>query len=163
MAISPTSSPVFTTIAVGADHAGFGLKETLKAHLQSRGLEVIDCGTHSTESVDYPDYAARVAGTIASGKAQAGLLVCGSGVGISIAANRYPAVRCALCQTPEVAALSRQHNDANALAMGARILDTDTAIACLNAFLDTAFEGGRHAGRVAKLGDISLQPLETQA
>lgn len=163
MATKPPVNSTNETIAIGADHAGFMLKDALKAELLARGLQVIDTGTHTPDSVDYPDYAGKVADAITHGKAGTGLLVCGSGIGMSIAANRNPNIRCALCQTAEMATLARKHNDANVLALGARLVDTNTAIACLNAFLDTAFDGGRHAPRVAKLTTLSenLKPLET--
>lgn len=140
------------TIAIACDHAGVDLKETLKAELANRGFDVLDLGTNGPDSVDYPDFGAAMGDAIASGKAKRGVLVCGSGIGISIAANRNPAVRAALCQNGLMAKLSRQHNDANVLALGARLIGIETALDCLNAFLETDFEGGRHQRRVDKLG-----------
>lgn len=140
------------TIAIACDHAGVDLKETLKAELANRGFDVLDLGTNGPDSVDYPDFGAAMGDAIASGKAKRGVLVCGSGIGISIAANRNPAVRAALCQNGLMAQLSRQHNDANVLALGARLIGIETALDCLNAFLETDFEGGRHQRRVDKLG-----------
>ena len=140
-----------TTLAFACDHAAVELKDRLIQDAQSLGYQTLDLGTHGPESVDYPDYANNLAETLKQGKAQLGVLLCGSGIGISIAANRHPHIRAALCHNEETAKLSRQHNDANVLVLGARIIDEATAKACLNAFLSTAFEGGRHQGRVAKL------------
>ncbi|MCJ9430394.1 ribose 5-phosphate isomerase B [Kordiimonas marina] len=140
------------TIAVASDHAGYDLKEFIKEELENRGFEVLDLGTHGRESVDYPDYGAAMGEAIASGKVGRGVVVCGSGIGISIAANRNPAVRAALCQDGLMARLSRLHNDANVLALGARLIGIETAKDCLDNFLDTDFEGGRHQRRVDKLG-----------
>lgn len=140
------------TIAIACDHAGFELKETLKAELSNRGFDVLDLGTNGPESVDYPDFGAAMGEAIADGRAKRGVLICGSGIGISIAANRNPAVRAALCQSGLMAKLSRQHNDANVLALGARLIGVETALDCLDAFLTTDFEGGRHQRRVDKLG-----------
>ncbi|MDP1749134.1 MAG: ribose 5-phosphate isomerase B [Reyranella sp.] len=139
------------TIAVASDHAGFDLKELLKRDLQQAGHDVLDLGTNSTTSVDYPDFGRAMADTIASGRAGRGVLVCGTGIGISIAANRNPKVRAALVHDETSARLSREHNDANVVAFGQRLIGTETARAALKVFLNTAFEGGRHAGRVAKL------------
>lgn len=138
--------------AIGADHAGFLLKEVLKAELKTAGYTVTDVGTDSTASCDYPDFGYTVAEEVASGRAKIGVVVCGSGIGISIAANRNPKVRAALCHTAELATLARQHNDANVLALGARVVNEETAKQCLSAFLATEFEGGRHGKRVEKLG-----------
>ena len=140
------------TIAIACDHGGFDLKETLKSILSERGYDVVDLGAHSTDSVDYPDYGAALATEIEKGTAAKGVLICGSGIGISIAANRNPAVRAAVCHSGLTARLARQHNDANVLSIGARIIGLETAIDCLNEFLNTEFEGGRHERRVAKLG-----------
>ncbi|HZB55686.1 MAG TPA: ribose 5-phosphate isomerase B [Reyranella sp.] len=138
-------------IAVASDHAGFDLKEILKRDLQEAGLEVLDLGTNSTQSVDYPDFGTAMADAVASGKAQRGVLVCGTGIGISMAANRNPKVRAALVHDVTSARLSRLHNDANVVAFGQRLIGTETAREALKVFLGTAFEGGRHANRVAKL------------
>src|ERR1700733_3967437 len=139
------------TIAVASDHAGFDLKETLKQDLQAAGYAVLDLGTNSTASVDYPDFGRAMGEAIASGKAEKGVLVCGSGIGISIAANRNPAVRAVLAHDATSARLSREHNDANVVALGPRLTGIEVAREALKVFLDTPFEGGRHAGRVAKL------------
>lgn len=138
-------------IVLASDHAGFALKALIAAHLKGENLDVRDLGTDSQASVDYPDFGYRAAAAIKQGKARLAIIVCGSGIGISIAANREPAVRCALCTSPEMARLARQHNDANMLALGARITDDATALECVDAFLKTEFEGGRHAARVEKL------------
>lgn len=139
-------------IAIAADHAGVSLKETLKSELDELGFDVLDLGTNGPESVDYPDFANAMADTIRAGKANRGVLVCGSGIGVSIAANRHPGIRAALCHDAVTARLARQHNDANVLVLGARTTGLDVAKDCLRIFMDTAFEGGRHARRVAKLG-----------
>jgi ribose 5-phosphate isomerase B len=139
-------------VALGSDHAGLGLKRALKQALEARGLEPLDLGTHDDGSVDYPDFAAAVAAALADGKAARGILICGTGIGISIAANRHPHVRAALCHDVTTARLGRAHNDANVLVLGSRIVGPAVALECLDAFLDTPFEGGRHAKRVAKLG-----------
>ena len=139
------------TIAVASDHAGFDLKEILKSDLQAAGYAVLDLGTNSTASVDYPDYGAAMGEAIANGKAERGVIVCGSGIGISIAANRNPRVRAVLAHDTTSARLSREHNDANVVAFGQRLIGTETAREALKVFLATEFEGGRHAGRVAKL------------
>lgn len=143
-------------IAIGADHAGFELKETLKEALDMEGHEVADVGTTSKdESVDYPDYANKVCDLVNKGKAEYGVLICGSGIGMSIAANRYPKIRAALCNDGLTAELARLHNDANILCLGARTLGSDTAKRALQRFLNTEFEGGRHQFRVEKLGQIN--------
>ncbi len=138
-------------IAVASDHAGFAMKEFAKSHLESLGFAVLDLGTDSTSSVDYPDYGKAMGEAIADGRATRGVLVCGSGIGISIAANRNPAVRAALVQTGLATKLARQHNDANVIAMGARLIGEETALDCIDAFLNTEFEGGRHERRVDML------------
>jgi ribose 5-phosphate isomerase B len=135
-------------IALSADHAGFDMKDQLAAWLGELGHEVIDLGTNSADSVDYPDFGARLAHAVASGKADRGIAVCGSGIGISIAVNRNPACRCARVDDPLSARLAREHNDANVLALGARLVGGDMARACVAAFLDTDFAGGRHHRRV---------------
>lgn len=139
-------------IVVASDHAGYEMKEALKADIEGLGHEILDVGTHGPDSVDYPDFGAAAAAAIREGKAQLGLLVCGSGIGISIAANREPTVRAALCHDVTTSQLCRQHNDANVLALGARIIGIETARDCVRAFLTTDFEGGRHQRRVDKLG-----------
>jgi len=137
------------TIALASDHAGYELKEHLKAALG--GYKILDLGTNSTDSVDYPDFGASAADAVAGGKAELGIVICGSGIGISIAANRNPKIRCALCVNEEMAKLSRAHNDANILAIGARLTNKEEAGKILKTFLETAFEGGRHVKRVEKL------------
>lgn len=139
-------------IAIASDHAGFELKEVLKKELGFLGYEVLDLGTCSKESVDYPDFGYKLAEKIASGDCEFGIAICGSGVGISIAANRNKKIRAALCHNKELAGLARQHNNANVLVLGARFVDEQTAKDCLREFLNTPFEGGRHAKRVEKLG-----------
>ncbi|MCC2981573.1 ribose 5-phosphate isomerase B [Sphingomonas sp. IC4-52] len=144
-------------VAVASDHAAVSLKATLVTWLREAGYDVLDLGPATDARVDYPDYGYKLAEAIASGDAARGIALCGSGIGISIAVNRNPAVRCALVSDPLAAALSREHNDANAIAMGARLIGEDMAKACVTAFLDTAFAGGRHAPRVDKLGAPDFQ------
>ncbi|MXP28910.1 ribose 5-phosphate isomerase B [Porphyrobacter algicida] len=139
-------------IAIASDHAAIELKSILREWMIEEGHEVADLGPDGSESVDYPDYGYKLAEVIAEGTAEAGVALCGSGIGISMAANRNPAVRCALVSEPLSAALAREHNDANVIAMGARLTGRDMAIACLEAFLTTEFAGGRHQRRVDKLG-----------
>ena len=142
------------TIAVASDHAGFDLKEILKRDLQEAGHDVLDLGTNSTASVDYPDFGHAMAEAIASGRAGRGVVVCGTGIGISIAANRNPGVRAALAHDVTSARLSREHNDANVVAFGARVIGAEVAREALRVFLKTSFEGGRHGARVAKLSKV---------
>lgn len=139
------------TVAIGSDHAGFALKSQLKSDLEEGGYTVIDLGTNGPESVDYPDFGFAVGEAIASGKAEMGVLVCGSGIGISIAANRNPAVRAAVVTNSLTAKLARQHNDANVVCFGERLVGSEVARDAMKAFLETAFEGGRHARRVDML------------
>lgn len=144
--------PTQQTVAIASDHAGFGLKSELVAILNEHGHTVIDLGTgNGTDSVDYPDFGRAVAQAVTSGDAAFGVVVCGSGIGISIAANRVPGCRAALCHDVTTARLSRQHNDANVLALGARVIGPAVALECLEAFLETGFEGGRHQRRLDKL------------
>ena len=138
-------------VAIAADHGGYELKTALLPELKALGFEVLDLGTNSTDSVDYPNFANAVADALGSGRAQRGVLICGTGIGMSVAANRHRHVRCALAHDVTTAQLARQHNDANVLALGARVLGVETAKACLRTFFTTAFEGGRHARRVAQL------------
>ena len=140
------------TVALASDHGGYELKELLKHELAAKGYKLLDLGTNSADSVDYPDFGRALAEAVASGKATRGVGICGSGIGISIALNRQPGVRAALVGDSLSARLSRQHNDANVLCLGARTTGIDVAKDCLNAFLSTAFEGGRHTRRVEKLG-----------
>jgi ribose 5-phosphate isomerase B len=144
------TSPV---IVIGSDHAGVTLKQAVVAHLKSRQENIVDIGTDDTASVDYPDFGYAVAKEIALGRAAYGIVICGSGIGISIAANRHKDIRAALCVNATMAGLARQHNDANVLALGERLIDAKTAIDCVDRFLDTAFEGGRHQKRVEKLSN----------
>ena len=138
-------------IALSADHAGYELKDLLAAWLAEAGHEIIDLGTNSPESVDYPRYGAALAEALADGRADRGITVCGSGIGVAIAANRNPACRCAQVAEPLSATLARQHNDCNAIALGARLIGVDMAKACVTAFLTTDFLGGRHERRVEML------------
>jgi ribose 5-phosphate isomerase B len=138
-------------VAVAADHAGYEMKDALKADLEGLGLEVLDLGTNGADSVDYPDFGHAVGQAIAENRATRGLVVCGSGIGISIAANRHPGVRAALCHDGLTAKLSRLHNNANVLALGARIIGIETARDAVAAFFTTDFEGGRHQRRVEKI------------
>ncbi|MBA4758598.1 ribose 5-phosphate isomerase B [Sphingosinicella sp.] len=140
-----------SVIAIGSDHAGYVLKSAVADWLKEAGHEVLDLGTNGGESVDYPDFGRAVGEAVASGKAEKGVVVCGSGIGISIAANRVKGARAALCMNGLMARLSRQHNDANILALGERLIGIETARDCLNEFLNTPFEGGRHQRRVDKL------------
>lgn len=139
------------TIALASDHAAVGLKAELAAWLREQGHSVTDLGPDNADSVDYPDYGFKLADHVAGGQAEFGVALCGSGIGISIAVNRNPACRCALVSDHLAASLSRQHNNANVIAMGARLIGIDTAKDCLATFLATPFEGGRHERRVAKL------------
>jgi ribose 5-phosphate isomerase B len=140
------------TIAIAADHAGFDLKAVLVDELRKAGHTVIDLGTNSTDSVDYPDFAEAVAKAIKAKQAERGVLVCGTGIGISIAANRHKGVRAALCRDSTDARLAREHNDANVLVLGGRTTGVEAARDCLKSFLSTAFSGGRHVRRVEKMG-----------
>lgn len=141
------------TIAIACDHGGFELKNLLKAALAERGLSVLDLGTDNGDSVDYPEFGFAMAQAIRDGKATRGVLCCGSGIGISIAANRYTEIRAALVHDAFTARVSRQHNDANVICFGGRTVGPDVALDCLNIFMDTEFEGGRHARRVGKLSN----------
>ncbi len=138
-------------IPIGADHAGFPLKERLKAELARLGYEPLDVGAHSADSVDYPDFAHEVAARVKRGDAARGVLLCGTGLGMSYAANRHNGVRAAVAWTPEIAKLAREHNDANVLVLPARFVSEDEGVRILRTWLDTRFEGGRHARRVAKI------------
>ncbi len=138
-------------VATGSDHAGYRLKKVLAERLAERGHEVTDLGTDSEDRVDYPDFGAAVGRAVAAGEAALGVCVCGSGIGIAMAANKVSGVRAAVVHDSTSAALARQHNDANVVCFGQRLLEDSVALAALDAFLDADFEGGRHAGRVAKL------------
>jgi ribose 5-phosphate isomerase B len=144
------------TVAVGSDHAGLVLRQALILEIQALGYDVLDFGAQTTESVDYPAFGYQVAQAVSSGLAWRGLLVCGSGIGMSIAANRYPKVRAALCMFGQMAQMARQHNDANVLVLGQRLIGPDVAKDCLKEFMITEFEGGRHARRVDKLGAVGF-------
>ncbi len=141
-------------IAVGSDHAGFALKEMLAEHLRAGGHEVVDVGTNSTDSVDYPMFGAAVGRAVVSGDADRGLAVCGSGIGICIAANKVPGVRAATVHDVTSATFTRLHNDANVMCVGERFIGPQVALDALDAFVATAFEGGRHARRVQALDDL---------
>ena len=138
-------------IALSADHAGYELKDLLAAWLAEAGHEIVDLGTNGPQSVDYPRYGAALAEALADGRAERGITICGSGIGVAIAANRNPACRCAQVAEPLSATLARQHNDCNAIALGARLIGLDMAKACVSAFLATDFLGGRHERRVEML------------
>ncbi|HNN56020.1 MAG TPA: ribose 5-phosphate isomerase B [Novosphingobium sp.] len=143
-------------IAIASDHAAVELKAELREYLIGLGHEVADLGPETAERVDYPDYGYKLAAVVADGTAERGVALCGSGIGISIAVNRNPACRCALVSEPLSAALAREHNDANVIAIGARLTGVDMAKACLDAFLATPFGGGRHGPRVDKLSSPSI-------
>jgi ribose 5-phosphate isomerase B len=150
-------------IAIGADHAGFELKEKIKQRLIQQGIDVRDEGTGSNESVDYPDFARKVGEEVADKKVDYGVLVCGSGIGMSIAANKVPGVRAANVTTEYEAQMSREHNDANVLAVGARILKDDDAFALVDKWLHTAFAGGRHQRRGDKITEIERQEIQAHS
>lgn len=139
-------------LLMASDHAGFDLKSDIKAALAARGIEVMDLGPGSADPVDYPDMANELARAIEAGRAARGVLICGTGIGIGIAANRYRWIRAATCHDVTTARLARAHNDANVLALGARIVGLQVALDCVDAFIGTSFEGGRHQRRVDKLG-----------
>ena len=141
-------------ITVGCDHAGFTLKKIVISHLQERGFEVLDVGTHSTDSCDYPQIAHELCKNIQNGTTELGILICGTGVGMSMCANKYDGIRAALCGDTYSAKMTRQHNDANVLCMGARVIGSCLAIDILDNFLSNEFEGGRHAIRVGMIADI---------
>lgn len=141
-------------IALGADHAGFELKEAIRRHLVDKGIQVDDRGTHSTASVDYPDFASAVGEQVAAKKSDLGILVCGAGIGMSIAANKVAGIRAANVHSEVEAQLSREHNNANVLALGARLLDEPTALGIVDRWLNTGFAGGRHNRRVEKISEI---------
>ena len=138
-------------IAIGNDHGGLELADVCRDWLQANGYTIIDCGTNDNVSVDYPLYAKRVTELITNNEAEYGLLVCGTGIGISIVANRQKSIRCALCTEVTMAKLTRQHNDANVLAMGGRITGPESALDILKTFLETEFEGGRHQRRISQI------------
>ncbi len=141
-------------IAIGSDHGGFKLKEVIKNYLIKKGYEVVDLGCYSEESVDYPDYAVKVAEAVAKGEYNLGVLMCGTGIGISIAANKVKGVRAALCHDGLTARLAKQHNNANVICIGGRTTGVETAKDIIDNFLDNEFEGGRHLRRINKIKDI---------
>jgi len=148
------------SIIIGADHAGFPLKEGLKGFLAERGLDVVDVGTYNGDPVDYPDFGRRVAESVSSGSVKRGILVCGSGVGMSITANRFPGVRGALCLDEDMARLSRMHNDSNVLILAGRKTDIETAKGIVKTWLETDFEGGRHQARLDKIKAIEEERIK---
>ena len=141
-------------IAIASDHGGFELKEIVKKHLEERGLEVADLGTNSDASVDYPVYGKACGEAVVSGEADCGIVVCGTGIGISIAANKVKGVRCGLCTSVEMAQLTKQHNNANVLALGGRTTPAELALQIVDGWLDTEFEGGRHERRTGMLDEM---------
>lgn len=141
-------------IAIGSDHAGYEAKELAKRELEALGVEIVDKGTGSLESVDYPDFGAAVGRAVAGGEVERGVLICGSGIGISMAANKVPGVRAALCWNEETARLAREHNDANILCFGARFIEPELAARMVRIFMETKFAGGRHQQRVDKLSQL---------
>jgi ribose 5-phosphate isomerase B len=145
------TAPSGERIPIASDHAGFEMKERLRAALAEMGFSVEDIGTHSTASTDYADYAHPLAQEVSTGQAERGVLLCGTGLGMSYTANRYPGVRAAVAWTPEIAALARKHNDANVLVLPARFVSDEDALAILQAWLETDFEAGRHTRRVEKI------------
>ncbi len=152
---------VFMKISLGADHAGFELKEKIKKLLLQQGIEVNDRGTHSSEAVDYPDYARKVAEEVADHDADLGILVCGSGIGMSIVANKVAGVRAANVSSEYEAQLSREHNDANVLTLGARLISDQNAFQIVQKWLETSFAGGRHQRRVEKISEIEREEMKT--
>lgn len=148
-------------IALGADHAGFDLKNRIKAHLADRGIEVDDFGANTGDSVDYPDFAREVAERVAAHKADLGVLVCGTGIGMAISANKVPGIRAANCDSVFTAQMAREHNDANVLTVGARVLEPKVANEVVDAWLNAAFAGGRHQRRVDKIHAIEQQEAKS--
>lgn len=146
-------------IAIGADHAGYEVKEQIKMQLAEMKMDVVDLGTNSAESVDYPDYGAKVGQFVAEGAADEGIVVCGSGIGICIAANKIHGVRAAQAWNAETAALARRHNDANVLSIGARVLPSEEIPKIINAWFDAKFEGGRHQKRIDKISSLESQQI----
>ena len=143
-----------TTVALGADHAGYSLKSVVRSHLEAAGHGVIDLGTHSSERVDYPDFGAAVGRAVAGGESELGICVCGSGIGIAMAAGKVVGIRAATVHDVTSARMSRAHNDANVMCLGARFTGEQTALDAVDAFMDGVFEGGRHADRVAKISAL---------
>ena len=143
-------------IAIGSDHAGYELKEVVRAKLEGEGYEVKDYGCYSTESVDYPKYGHAVGKAVASGEADKGIAICGTGIGISIACNKVPGIRAGVAHSVETAHMTKNHNDANVLCMGARVVDEETALAMVDEWLSTEFAGGKHARRIGELEDLDF-------
>ncbi len=141
-------------IALGCDHGGFELKEAVRLHLEEKGIECKDFGTYSTESVDYAPIAAKAARCVASGEADYGILVCSTGIGISIAANKVKGIRAAACTNAHCAEMTRRHNNANILCMGGQVVDKETALQLVDIFLNTGFDGGRHERRIGQIAQI---------
>ena len=144
-------------IIIGSDHAGFFLKEDVEKFLAEVGLGILDVGTHSGESVDYPDFGAKVAEGVSSGEFKRGILICGSGVGMTIVANKFPNVRAVLCLDSDTASMSRKHNDTNVLVLAGRRTNIETAKTIVRTWLETKFEGGRHNRRLDKIKDIEFK------
>jgi ribose 5-phosphate isomerase B len=147
-------------IALGADHAGFELKDRIKQRLGEQGIAVQDLGTHSADSVDYPDFARKVAEMVAEHADTLGILVCGTGIGMAISANKVPGIRAANCDSVFEAQMSREHNDANVLALGARVVETESALEIVDKWLTTSFAGGRHQRRVDKIHEIEQEEVK---
>jgi ribose 5-phosphate isomerase B len=141
-------------IAIGSDHAGYELKEKIAEHLKKHGVRIEDYGTNGNNSVDYPDFAVAVAEAVSKGNMDRGILICGTGIGMSIAANKFPHVRAALCYDVYSAEMSRKHNNANILVLAGRVLDSEVALRMVDAWLKAEFEGGRHKNRIDKIGEI---------
>lgn len=141
-------------IGIGSDHGGFALKEELKTFMEEKGIEVVDFGTYNTESVDYPDYGEAVAKAVVKGEVERGIVICGTGIGISLSANKVKGIRCALCGDVYSAKMSRAHNNANMIALGGRVVGVDLAKEILSAYLNSEFESGRHQRRVEKISEI---------
>jgi len=152
--MSETKKPVI----IGCDHAAYQLKDTVKAYLENQDIEVKDIGAFDSTSVDYPDYAAEVAGSVSNGEFERGILICGTGLGMSMAANRYPKVRAALCSDIFTAMMARQHNNSNVLVMGGRVIGDILALEIVKTWLETPFEGGRHQNRIDKFDNITCCP-----
>ena len=149
-------------VAIGGDHAGFVLKEEIKAYLREKGYEVIDYGTYSDARCDYPEFGEKVALAVVKGEADRGVLICGTGVGISLAANKVPGIRAAVCSEPYSAAMARRHNNVQIIAFGARVVGTGMAELIVDAFLSAEFEGGRHAKRLALIDEIESRSLAAE-
>jgi ribose 5-phosphate isomerase B len=150
-------------VAIGSDHAGHLLKNKIKALLQDLGLEVLDFGTDGETSVDYPDYGIKVAEAISEGRVDRGILICGTGIGMSIVANKYPGVRAALCHDSFTARVSREHNDANVLVLGGRVIDHEKALDMGKVWFSTEFEGGRHNRRLQKIRELEKATMNSKS